>query len=470
MIDWFYETLDFCISVWSDFTATDRAIVLIAVAVILSFTITDIITHLLRGKKKQELGSLRKGSHKKAKGIRFGRLGNRIVYSPTEAEGHVAVVGGSGVGKTSAVQIPALRSWEGHFLAIDISGDIRKNVDVPNSLTYAPSDPKTIPYNIFGMIDVLIDDASKNEALAQLAFLLMPPKPTSDDASDYFTNGGRKILTAALMAFYHKGMDFADICMKIVSSSWQELFTQIDEAQYQPAIMYINGFAGSNEKNTSGCKQACDAAVTLFATNESLKRSVRRPRESEQAITPAFLEDHSIFIIIEDEKLKLYSPLTHIITSQTLEYLSARNINKNSKTILLALDEFVSLGHLEITEALRKLRKRKVRIMILTQSVADLDMLYGKSERMSMMANFKYVAVLSASDSDTQEYLARLIGRHEVQSTSVSVSARSTTRTHSKSKDYILEPHELGRLGDYLILIYDKGMLRLHKDFYFKHG
>ena len=469
MIDWLKQTLDFCISAWISLADTDRALALIAVAVILSFTATDIITNLLKRKGKQDLGSLRKAPHKKAKGIRFGWLGNKIVYSPTEAEGHVAVFGGSGVGKTSAVQIPALRSWEGHFFSIDISGDIRKNVDLPNSLTYAPSDPKTSPYNIFGMIDVLPDDASKNEALAQLAYLLMPPAIASDDASAYFTNEGRKILIAALTAFYHKGLDFIEICEKIVSSSWQDLFTEIDRTKYLPAIMFINGFAGSNEKNTAGCKQACDAATTLFATNEAVKQSLRRPKDGEQAITSASIEVHSIFIIVEDEKLRLYAPLMHIITAQTLEYLSSRNVTKNSKSIMLALDEFISLGHLEITAALRKLRKRKVRIMILTQSIADLDMVYGRDERKSMMANFKYVAVLSANDSDTQDYLARLIGQHRMQTTSISVSSRSTTRTHSQSKDYIIDPHELGRLGEYLILIYDKGTLRLRKDFYYKH-
>ena len=43
--------------------------------------------------------------------------------------------------------------------------------------------------------------------------------------------------------------------------------------------------------------------------------------------------------------------------------------------ILFCLDEFASFGKLQITEALRKLRKRHIRIMVLTQSLADLDMI-----------------------------------------------------------------------------------------------
>ena len=469
MAEWFGQTLNFCISAWNNLVATDRMLIIIAAAVILSFAASDIITNLLGRKKKQALGTLRKNTHKKARGVRFGKMGRKVVYSPTDSEGHVAVMGGSGTGKSAALLIPSLLSWTGHFFCIDISGDLCKNVPSHDKLIYSPAGYDTVPYNIFGMIDALETEAAKNEALAQLAFLLMPPSMSTDDASSYFSSEGRKILIAALTAFYNQGMDFIPICKKIVSSSWQELFTSIDETKYQSAIMYINGFAGSNEKNIAGCKQACDAAVTLFATNETVGQSIRRPEMGEVAITPASLESNNVFIVVEDAKLRLYAPLTHIITAQTLEYLSARCVTDGSKTILLALDEFVSLGRLEVTEALRKLRKRKVRIMILTQSIADLDMVYGRDERMSMMANFKYVAVLSASDSDTQEYLARLIGKHEVQSMSVSVSARSTTRTRSQSKDYIIDPHELGHLGDYLILIYDKGMLRLRKDFYYKH-
>ena len=78
MIDWLKQTLDFCISAWISLADTDRALALIAVAVILSFTATDIITNLLKRKGKQDLGSLRKAPHKKAKGIRFGCLETRL--------------------------------------------------------------------------------------------------------------------------------------------------------------------------------------------------------------------------------------------------------------------------------------------------------------------------------------------------------------------------------------------------------
>lgn len=72
--------------------------------------------------------------------------------------------------------------------------------------------------------------------------------------------------------------------------------------------------------------------------------------------------------------------------------------------ILFCLDEFASFGKLQITEALRKLRKRHIRIMVLTQSLADLDMIYGKDERKAMLGNFKFTVLLGCKDTETQEY------------------------------------------------------------------
>ena len=57
-------------------------------------------------------------------GFTFGLLGGKKVYLPCDGEGHIAIFGGSGQGKTSALLIPSLRVWQGPFFCIDISGDI----------------------------------------------------------------------------------------------------------------------------------------------------------------------------------------------------------------------------------------------------------------------------------------------------------------------------------------------------------
>lgn len=401
------------------------------------------------------------------RGIIFGKYKHQYFYSPTNDEGHVLVVGGSGSGKTSAILIPTLQHWTGTSLTIDISGDICKNVRMDNKLIYEPINPDTVPYDVFSPIDQLEDEDSQNEALEQLAFLLMPEDDTMSDSGKFFRTEGRKILTASLIAFYHQNMDFIPICEKIVSSSWQVLFRSIDNTGYQPAIQYINSFEGASPQNTAGCKQACDSVLKLFATNQKIKHAIHRPAEGEESFSPSALEGKNIFLVIPDSKLKLYAPLLHLIASQCMEFFSDRS-NDAKNTILFCLDEFASLGHMDIIDALRKYRKKHIRIIILTQSTADIDLIYGRAERSAMLNNFKYKVVLNADDTDTQEYFSKLIGYSITQRQSISKSSKQTTRTKSDSREWTVEPADLARLGDDLILLYPGGYKKLKKCFYYK--
>lgn len=421
------------------------------------------IRRLIKARKK----TLKKSSKQKAEGILFGKEKRKIVHSPSSQEGHIAVFGGSGSGKTSSLLIPTLRNWEGTFFTIDISGDICDNVTVPNKLVYEPACISSTPYNIFAPIDSLSREFDKNEALEQLAYLIMPDAENMSDASHFFHNEGRKILTASLIAFYHQGLDFIDICEKIIQLSWKDLFVAIDNIRNTKAIQYINSFEGTSEQNTAGCKQACDSCIKLFGTNDTIKQTIRRPKKGETCFSPKILETHNVFVKIEDYKLKLYAPLLQIITAQSLDYFSSRSNDRNNM-ILFCLDEFASLGKMDITDALRKLRKKHVRIMMITQSMADIDLIYGHDERMAMMNNFKFKVVLSADDTDTQEYFAKLVGQADTPKKSISRSGKKTTRTTNQVKDYIIPPSEFARLKEKLILLSPDGHIILRKNYYFK--
>lgn len=413
-------------------------------------------------------------------GIQFGADRGIYHYSGQDKEGHVLVVGGSGMGKTTSLLVPTLRSWEGPSFCIDISGDISKNVSMPRTLIYEPENADTVKYDIFAPIDRLESIELKNQALEKLSFLLLPelsPGQASANAV-FFNTEGRKILTAALIAFYHQGKDFIDICDRIIGNSYHNLFRAIDETENQLAIKYINSFQGGSEQTISGCKQSADAAIKLFATNGIIRKTIGRPEtEGEITFAAGSVEDHNVFILVDDSRLELYAPLVHIIVAQVLEHFSQRS-NDAQETIFLALDEFASFGKLEITPALRKLRKKKIRIMVLTQSLADLDLIYGRDERMAMMNNYAFKAVLGASDTESQEYFAKLVGHKEVKRESISrrrellelfdVARPTDTVTQSIVRELAVQPEELAHLGKFMILLYPGGWCRLKKMPFYK--
>ena len=217
------------------------------------------------------------------------------------------------------------------------------------------------------------------------------------------------MITAALICYYGMGWDFIAICEHFLSHDWRSLLNDIAKQQNATANMYISSFAGASEQNTAGCKQSADDALKLFAVNPKIKNALRKPASYEQSISPATLETNSIYVYLPDEKLKIYGDLMRIITAQSMEYFSSRP-PEHKQMILFCLDEFASFGKLQITEALRKLRKRHIRIMVLTQSLADLDIIYGKDERKAMLGNFKFTVLLGCKDTETQEYFSKMIG------------------------------------------------------------
>lgn len=446
---------------------------MVAVAIILVVAI--LCLEWYRGWKDRQLKELKKGTRKKAHGIIFGKKGWKLVYSPEQTEGHVGVFSASGTGKTASIGIPTLRAWKGTSYTIDISGDICKNCpDMPNKLVYAPEKPDTTPYNIFAPIDDLDATEDKNEALEQLAFLLMPEEPNMNDNARFFLVNGRKILTASLIAFY-QSMDFIEIAEKIVESSWQELFRDIDNTGKIDAIRYINGFYGANEANTAGCKQSCDDALKLFATNGKIKRSIRRPKKGEKSVEPKKIEHNNIFVVVGEDKLNLYAPLMNILTSQIMQYIGTRAVQKSSPAILLFLDEYGSLKLDKelILDAVRRFRKRRCRIMALMQNTVDLNLLYGADATRAILSNLKYKVLLGGlGEPESQKYFASLIGYKDSTKHSTSSNAKQTTHTESEAKEWVIEPADLDRQGkDTVILIASDepdGYMKLKKNYYFK--
>lgn len=427
-----------------------------------------------KGGKQRKLKELEKARPTQAHGVIFGRQGRSVIYSPTQREGSIFCAASAGQGKTSALLVPSLRSWTGTSYTIDISGDICRNCPtMPNKIMFVPESPITEPYNVFGVIDAMGSESEQNEALEELAFLLMPEMPNMNDNAKFFLSNGRKILTASLIAFYHEGMDFIPICEKIVGSSYQNLFREIDETGNSNAVMYINSFEGANEANTAGCKQSCDDALKLFATNVNVKNCLHRPYDGEQGIEPKLIEDFNIFVIVPDPKLTLFAPLLNIVTSQLMQYIADRDIKDDSPQILLSLDEFASL-HIDsqiILDALRKYRKKKARVLCLTQNLADMDLLYGHDATRALLANFRFKVLLGGlGEVESQKFFAEMIGYKDTKKRSFSKSANSSSTTESEAKEYVIEPADLDRLGDDLILICPegKGYMRLKKNFYFK--
>lgn len=466
-----------------DFFDKLRRLTIFSLILLVIVIAAGIAKAVIESERKAEKKHLKKSDDiREICGMVFGvtkGLKKRYCYSPLDAEGNVLALGAPGTGKTSALLIPSLRTIrkgknKGTAFVIDIAGDISKNVHDKNKIEFDPDYTFTPVYNVFATVDRLKTKSEQDQELARLAHLIMPDEKNASPNSKYFQDGGRSILTAALTAFYHQQMDFCEICYKILSNGYSRLFEEIDSIGYEPAILYINKFESSNEANIGGCKENCDSAITLFATNENIKNAIGRDPGLAGSFSPGILETKSVYVEIADEKLQLYAPLLRIMTAQFLDYFTSRKIDKDSHSIIFALDEFATLGlgGDDIVHAARVLRKRKVKLWIFCQSLIDLDVLYGKDMRTALTDNMIFCVVLSARSTETQNELSAMIGKKDVTKRSysgVTLLSNGTTNI-STEKENIIDPADLANLGDDLIVIYPGGYKRLQKNYYFKEN
>lgn len=401
-----------------------------------------------------------------AEGIILGKYWMWRLFSPTRAEAHIAVLGGSGSGKTSCIGIPTLRKWRGNFFAIDISGDITHAIsnDVP-AIIYSPLEPRPLSktcYDPFYEIDKIIDPTERDTSLCNIAHYLIKDEPgRKHDAGAWYDAGGRDILKAAFLAFYEQGDDFVEIAKKIVHNDYETLFRLIDECGNDEASTYLNKFQPLRSQDTGGCFESAQSALLPFA-NPVLDSWVGRSDQTGRpSFGPSTLEEYNIIFVLPDKKREQFAPLTELMVNQLFDYLSGRDLAAKQK-ILFFLDEFASFQNIDISPALQKFRKRNVRIMLLFQSLAQLDRNYSPSTRQEIMDNISITAVCKLNNVETQEYFSRKAGSKITFRSSHTSSGSSTSM---EVKDRAIEPEAFERLRRTLIIFSGGQYLRAFKAF-----
>ena len=220
------------------------------------------------------------------------------------------------------------------------------------SIILSPDDQnESCTYNIFYNIDVTRDEGEKREKLEQLVNLIVDIPEKANDTQIYFLTTARKIFLACMVGFYDIGMDFVDICKTCFFNNVNSLAELVAATDNELALNYILPLVSENEKNIAGAKSTLNDKIKLFADNDKMEKILTRQGTlcGRVHLNPHMLNDHQIFLKVPDHKQEVYKNFLHIVTGQMLEYISSRKFNpKTDKRILLALDEFASLGYFEI--------------------------------------------------------------------------------------------------------------------------
>lgn len=400
-------------------------------------------------------------------GVIFGKEGVNFITKPENKDGHILVIGGAGSGKSSCIAIPSLMSWKERVFVIDIKGELLKKTRAKRNLVkvFNPSDPLACGYDPFY---VLAQSDNLGQDMKQIVMAIIPLSPNVKDP--FWINAAQNYLTGALLFFYKRGKNFIEAITEVQKTPPTKLINAIKESNNEMAKLYTNQFIDLDIKTLSGVFTELSNKIMLFATDEQLKRALSQS----EVITPEHIEKgFDIYLCLEESKLEQWNGLLTLMVNQFLKHFERRE-DMNATPVLFLLDEFARLGKIEaITNGLATLRSKKITITILTQSLAQLDVIYGKENRQVIADNCQYKAILNATDADTQEYFSKLVGTYEKEKTSYNSNyeqytglGKGTGVSRTTEEKRIIRPEEFATLKD-LVLLTPYGFFRVNKTPYY---
>lgn len=426
---------------------------------------------------KKTKGTGTKG-HKslKPKGFIFGKNGLYYVNKQEDKDGHIAVLGGAGSGKSSAIAIPSLISWQNPVFAIDIKGELiekTRKYRLDHSEKVKILNP--LDHNSYGFDPFETLSTSRNlvQDTREIVNAIIPIKPEEKDP--FWTESAQNVFSAAILYAYENQLGFNGAIEIVTTTSLPTFFELVESSRNQKIKMFTSQLKGLKEQTLSSIGQTLNNRILPFATDSDLISVFNRLEN----ISPIDLENNQdIYIQIPEDKIEQWQGLLTLIVNAFLKAFERRDeqiLTNNPKPILFALDEFPRLGKVQtITNGLATLRSKQITIALFMQSMAQLDLIYGKETRQVIFDNCQYKAILRATDQDTQEYLSKLVGTYDKikKSTSANFGAFSKIDTGSGTsktteEKRIIKPEEFATLED-VVLLTPKGFQRIEKASYWK--
>ncbi|TFI95164.1 hypothetical protein CKN82_12775, partial [Carnobacterium divergens] len=309
-------------------------------------------------------------------GIVFGKLSHSFVERPTDKDGHVAIIGGTRTGKTSSNLIPTIVRWQGTGLILDVKPEIlAKTGHLKENKKVVSLKSKQDCYNPLQFIQTISD-------VLDLSKILIPISP--DIKETYFKTTAQNILASASWEFKDT-LSFSDLAAWLCDTQATEIVELLQKSSKRETRMLINAVDNIKTEQLASVMNELRNTLIPYAIDEQLRYIT-----GSNGVTLSDIETNWIYIELEENKLEVYNAFLALVISQFVKYLASRKEYQEPR-ILLALDEFSRIGKMDLlVDSIATLGGRGITTMILFQSLAQLDKVYGSDSRKIIMDNIHY--------------------------------------------------------------------------------
>lgn len=243
--------------------------------------------------------------------------------------------------------------------------------------------------------------------------------PSGNGDNEFFYISAQNLMVPFLVYGFRKGMGFVETILQIIRIPLQDLITTIlmDEdmqINHPKVIGMLTPYDGKDSDAIQDIELTLRQDLRIFDTDTVKYQFDDNPQNA----SPMDLTNGiSIFLALPDHLLKQYSSIFRLITQMVLNYLSSipehERAEKDVPMIWLLIDEFGSIGKLQIQEPLARLRSRKVSIWLACQGLSQLDLTYGHDGTRTILDNTETTLVFSCKDKPTAEIISSWCGQYQ---------------------------------------------------------
>ena len=426
----------------------------------------------------------------------FDDKSGRTQYLRHNGPEHICVIAPTRSGKGVGLVIPTLLSWPDSVFVLDIKGENyamtagwRKKHANNIVLKFDPASPSGgCAWNALGEIRF---DTRYQVSDAQNISLMVIDDDGKGIQGNHWRSAAFELLVGVIMHALYKAQAVGRVpglrdCAHMLTGvgdfaapdnvpehddgepqALRSLFTEInnvslgDTAAQQEAQLVIRG-VGLRMLNTAGKE-----LQSIISTANNALSLYRDPIVGENTSRSDFkisdLMDHdkpvSLYFIASPDNLHRLKPLirlliTRIVMGLTgqMEYDDGRSKTEHKHRLLLMLDEFPSLGKLEVFQSsLAFIAGYGIKAYIITQDVQQLYQAYSSYE--SIISNCHVQISYAPLKQETAEWLSRMAGQTTIIKEQISTSGKrfgmvlgQVSRSYQDIQRPLMTPDEIRRL------------------------
>jgi type IV secretion system protein VirD4 len=417
-------------------------------------------------------------------GILLGKLGCEFLRSGDPY--HVLVAAPTRSGKGVGIVIPNLLSWPGSAVVLDIKYENHaltsgyRKAHGQDVFRFSPADPDGRSHRYNPLDSVRSAPAHRISDLQRLAVILLPAPGAGgnsfwqDEARSLFVALGLYVLGTkkiphTLGEIYRTAMGpdpLHEFCKDVLER----------RGDLPPACtLALASYLQKSEKERSGVRSTLTAALSLWA-NPVIDAATSA---SDFSLADLRKRPTTIYVAVSLDQLPFVMKLLNLFFEQAVTLLAQSLPGPGEpEKVLFLLDEFASLGRMDVLKSsLAFLAGYGVRVCTIVQGLGQLEELYGRSGRESILQNSALQVFFAANDETTARHISERLGTRTIRTETRSFAggSRFATKSYGHASRALLLPEEVRELGAEEMLLFQEGVpavrgrkIRYYKNFAFK--